>query len=194
MPLENGSTRSARFTPHLHGHSSLLVPPTSSLRRCTTDFLNSERSARVGRLRARLRCVHSFHIEYALSAIDTAPFRAGPILRTSPFRKEVHVSSVSDFRPRISTWVLHSPQVGRLSGPITRLRETLKRRLLNGNPRGFHRKLNNAVAVWRRTLVGIGNLSIRDWRPQNLKAGNTVTLKRLQDATTKNGFMMKRWP
>jgi DNA-binding transcriptional LysR family regulator len=58
------------------------------------------------------------------------------ILSASPFRKEVRVISVSDFRPRISTWVLHAPQVGRLSGPITSLRETLKRRLLNGNPRG----------------------------------------------------------
>lgn len=58
------------------------------------------------------------------------------ILPTSPFRKDVRVISVSDFRPRLSTWVLHSPQVGRLSGPITSLRETLKRRLLNGNARG----------------------------------------------------------
>jgi DNA-binding transcriptional LysR family regulator len=58
------------------------------------------------------------------------------ILQASPFRKEVRVISVSDFRPRISTWVLHSPQVGRLSGPISSLRETLKRRLLNRNPRG----------------------------------------------------------
>jgi len=57
------------------------------------------------------------------------------ILQASPFRKQVRVISVSDFRPRISTWVLHSPQVGRLSGPITSLRETLKRRLLNRNPR-----------------------------------------------------------
>jgi DNA-binding transcriptional LysR family regulator len=57
------------------------------------------------------------------------------ILPASPFRKEVRVISVSDFRPRLSTWVLHSPQVGRLSGPITSLRETLKRRLLNRNPR-----------------------------------------------------------
>ncbi len=57
------------------------------------------------------------------------------ILQASPLRKEVRVISVSDFRPRVSTWVLHSPQVGRLSGPITSLRETLKRRLLNGNSR-----------------------------------------------------------
>jgi DNA-binding transcriptional LysR family regulator len=57
------------------------------------------------------------------------------ILPASPFRKEVQVISVSDFRPRISTWVLHSPQVGRLSGPINSLRETLKRRLLNGSSR-----------------------------------------------------------
>jgi DNA-binding transcriptional LysR family regulator len=63
------------------------------------------------------------------------------ILPTSPFRKEVRVLSVSDFRPRISTWVLHSPQVGRLTGPIASLRETLKRRLLNANTRG-HRKLS----------------------------------------------------
>jgi DNA-binding transcriptional LysR family regulator len=58
------------------------------------------------------------------------------ILQASPFRRAVCVISVSDFRPRISTWVLHSPQAGRLSGPITSLRETLKRRLLNRNPRG----------------------------------------------------------
>jgi DNA-binding transcriptional LysR family regulator len=57
------------------------------------------------------------------------------ILQASPFLKEVRVVSVSDFRPRVSTWVLYSPQVGRLSGPITSLRETLKRRLLNGNSR-----------------------------------------------------------
>jgi DNA-binding transcriptional LysR family regulator len=57
------------------------------------------------------------------------------ILPTSPFRKQVRVISVSDFRPRLSTWVLHPPQVGRLSGPISSLRETLKRRLLKRNPR-----------------------------------------------------------
>lgn len=57
------------------------------------------------------------------------------ILQTSPFRKEVRVIPVSDFRPRVSTWVLHSPQVGKLAGPITSLRATLKQRLLNGKSR-----------------------------------------------------------
>jgi DNA-binding transcriptional LysR family regulator len=61
------------------------------------------------------------------------------ILQASLFRKEVRVISVKDFRPRISTWVLHSPQVGRLSGPLASLRETLKRRLLSENLRASSR-------------------------------------------------------
>jgi DNA-binding transcriptional LysR family regulator len=56
------------------------------------------------------------------------------ILQTSPFRKEVRVIPVSDFRPRVSTWV-RSPQVGKLAGPVISLRATLKQRLLNGKSR-----------------------------------------------------------
>ena len=57
------------------------------------------------------------------------------ILQASPFRKEVRVIPVSDFRPSVSTWVLHSPQVGKLSSPISSFRAALKQRLLNGKSR-----------------------------------------------------------
>jgi DNA-binding transcriptional LysR family regulator len=75
------------------------------------------------------------------------------ILQASPFRKEVRVIPVSDFRPRVSTWVLHSPQVGKLSGPISSFRATLKQRLLNGKSQPAKRKRGTEKFADPRRLV-----------------------------------------
>ena len=51
------------------------------------------------------------------------------MLAASQFRDDVRVVETSDFTPRMTTWLLHTPHLGKLAGPVQSLRDAMRRHL-----------------------------------------------------------------